>query len=147
MYRVITPERLFKALIIIMWLGMCIGAFSAICTLAGCSGFTNREIERITLDPDGNEVREIQREEFDEEAFVAFLSRILVNVPEYYRVYLEMERSRLELRREVLELNRLEKEISEAEYDARIEAIDKGLEHVTNLIGGQNGGRNSGNGE
>lgn len=121
-----TAVRAERILVCLTWVGIFVAAIAGILALTGCPTTT----ERITTDLNGNEIREIQREEFDKEAFDYVITRILTSVPQYYEVYLNMQRERLLLRQQTLEIERADGAASDAEYNARLDAIIEAIEHI-----------------
>mgnify|MGYP000924068256 CR=1 FL=1 len=121
-----TDVRAERILVCLTWVGIFVAAIAGILALTGCSTNT----ERITTDLNGNEIREIQREEFDKETFDYVITRILTSVPQYYEVYLNMQRERLLLRQQTLEIERAEGAASDAEYNARLDAIIEAIKYI-----------------
>lgn len=101
---------------ILSWLvmgGIIVGALSGLFFLSGCATVT-------TVDETG---QEIQRQEFDRDAFDYALTSIITTAPMYYEIYLNMQLQRMELRRQVLELEQLEQDIKDERFQQRYEAV------------------------
>jgi hypothetical protein len=119
-----------KALVYFLWAGIGAGILAGVLVLAGCNAFTSTEIERITYDPDGHEIREIQRQEFDSDAFERYLAWVIANAPAIYETALTIKQKQLILRQQELELARAKQEMDEAEFQARMDVIVDALARI-----------------